>query len=218
MTEMQKDDTDAATLHSGMLLNHCILYRDFSFLAKEFVPFIMTDEMSSQRCCIYLYMKENSIIEEIITYDKVHALFDKIKDSTDFRWIHILDKSLIPLIIEKFSLHYLVYKAFDDSLPRTTINFMEDGCCSNFTTFCKITDQNSIKTIATIKTYIYIHKLFAITMERRSYASDKTSDENSITGSKASPHKNLSVHIIEDERVSMTLEDQKGTKNLPALV
>jgi hypothetical protein len=208
-------------MQSGMLLNHCILYRDFTFSFPEAKPFEITNINKNYNAFIYFYIKDNKLNENIITFENAEAKLIELSASTEFIWIHILNKHIISLICDKFTLHHLVSKSFMDPLPRTTINFFDNGLMSTFTTFCKL--PNIMNVIGSIKTYLYINSNLVISLEKRSYATDfdsQTNNNNDINNDTAldrqisnptdSNKKIIGAKIIEDEQMSTTLDDQRG--------
>lgn len=181
------------TLQSGMMLNHCILYRELTFDAPPKKDFSYSKDRANDTAFVLNVVDNCKILEDHVTFSSAISTVENTinRDPSEVVWIHVSDREVLPLIFAKFNVHPVAVTTFYDNLPRTTFNFIDaDTFLFSMTTFCL---QESDGVICTIKLYLYRSKNVLITQERRSHAAlkevsiSRTPNQDNSSKSKVAP-------------------------------
>ena len=208
--------SEAETLQSGMMLNHCILYKELSFKAAVPKSFDFLEGEAHQPAYVINILDKDGRKEHTVTLEDAVASLPPIGEG--ICWIHIIDKKCLSLVAEKYNMHPIASRAFLDTLPRTTVNFFDKTSfmCA-MTSFCKHTDGM----ICIIKFYMYIRGSIIISQERRTFALSPPTPHPSIPSQDTSQrnpslhnmlHTTKASHVVERENSSQLLssEDHRG--------
>jgi hypothetical protein len=166
LTEKQLSDI---TLQSGVMLNHCILYREVNFETPSMKIFQYNPQKEQLNAFALHKITSDSMNGNMILYKDASSVLESCCNSLmdDVLWFHITDRDILPLVFSHFRVHPVARNAFYDNLPRTTFNFFDKHTMlCTMTTFCLQDDG----IICTIKVFIYICNNIVITQERRSHA------------------------------------------------
>lgn len=178
------DDKDAEetrnefTLQSGLMLNHCILYRELSFetpsLNLQAADYFPTTKLNLT-AFIASHIQNKQVTEEAIHFKSAQEYLSTkvsghLQNSQSILWIHVTDIAIVPLLFATCHAHPLALKTFYDNLPRTTFNFFDKNSF-----VCSISsfslEENGV--ICALKLFIYIKDNLIITQERRTHAALK---------------------------------------------
>lgn len=165
--------SDNEILQSGMMLNHCILYRELNFkMDSAPAPFGISkaDDMKPG-IMMHHFDGNNMLVEKKITFADTKDFFRNEFPTIDgFVWLHMTSKKILPLVFKEFNMHPIVVKSFMDTLPRTTLNFFdEDTAMITMISFCRQPEGY----VCAKKLFLYIKGDVVITYERLTHAEIK---------------------------------------------
>jgi Mg2+ and Co2+ transporter CorA len=207
--------SETETLQSGMMLNHCILYKELSFKSSNLKPFGYSQDDQSSPAYILHKIHDSKRSEKTVPLKDAPTFLPSIGEG--FNWIHVIDKRCLPLIAAKYDMHPIAVKSFLDTLPRATFNFFGKSMLYTATSFCKHIDG----IICAIKLYMYICDDVVITQERRTFATVqeiKTSENvknkpSASTFQKAENQKGKSLrNVLHTMKASHVMESETRDK------